>query len=172
MTARTPQASKSSWPRRATVTCSPASIQRGNVWTFANVVTGGPTPYFDVWAVDNANNSGELLPVGNYHLQLPCLEDQTPPTIVQDFSVTSYFDERSMQLASSAIPPQYTWQSALPSAVGPGVDGAIWKSSVRLSWGVAQPTGASSRKLPTPTTFPLSKSVFPLIPQQTLPSCR
>jgi hypothetical protein len=115
----------------------------GNVWTFANVVTGGPTPYFDVWAVDNANNSGELLPVGSYHLHLPCLQDQAPPTIVQDFSVTSYFDERSMLLSGSTIPPQYTWQSVLPSAVGPGVDGAIWKSSVRLSWGVAQPTGAN-----------------------------
>ena len=115
----------------------------GNVWTFANVATGGSSPYFDVWAVDNANNSGELLPVGDYHLQLPCLEDESPPTIVQDFSVTSYFDERSMQLAGSTIPPQFSWQGVLPSAVGPGVGGAIWKSSVRLSWGTAQPTGAN-----------------------------
>jgi hypothetical protein len=114
-----------------------------NVWTFSNVGTGGSNPYFDVWGVDNANNSGELLPVGDYRLQLPCLQDQAPPTIVQDFSITSYFDERSMQLASSGIPAQFTWPGSLPSAIGPGLDGAIWKSSVRLSWGTAQPTGAS-----------------------------
>ena len=57
----------------------------GNVWTFANVPTGGTPPYFDVWGVDNANNSGERLSAGAYHLQLLCLQDQTPPTIVQDF---------------------------------------------------------------------------------------
>jgi hypothetical protein len=115
----------------------------GNVWTFSNVAPGGTLPYFDVWGVDNANNSGEDLPVGDYHLQVPCLEDAAPPTIVQDFSVTSYFDERSMQLAGSAVPPQFTWSGTLPTAVGPGLDGAIWKSSVRLSWGAAQPTGAN-----------------------------
>ncbi len=132
----------------------------GNVWTFGNVATGGPSSYFDVWAVDNANNSGQLLPVGDYHLRLPCLQDESPPTIVQDFSVTSYFDERSMQLASGAIPPQYTWQSTLPSAVGPGVAGAIWKSSVRLSWGAAQPTG-SSLESPNATNVPFVQIGIP-----------
>jgi hypothetical protein len=113
-----------------------------NVWTFANVVTGGPTPYFDVWAVDNANNSGEEFPVGNYHLHLLCLVDDAPPTIIQDFSVQSYFDERSMQVASNAVPAQFIWNEALASAVSPGVDGAIWKTATRLSWGPMPPTGA------------------------------
>jgi hypothetical protein len=132
----------------------------GNVWAFSNVATGGATPYFEVWAVDNANNSGELLPVGNYHLQLPCLEDQVPPTIVQDFSVTSYFDERSMQLSSSTLPPQFSWPGSLPAAVGPGLGSAIWKSSVRLSWGAAQPTGASLES-PNPNNVPFIQIGIP-----------
>src|SRR5208283_4982037 len=82
-------------------------------------------------------------PVGPYHLRLPCLRDQVPPIIVQDFSVPSYLDERAMQLVSSAIPPQFTWPASLPVAVGPGPEAAIWKSSLTLSWGTAQPTGAS-----------------------------
>ncbi len=55
----------------------------------------------------------------------------------------SYLDERAMRLASNAIPAQFTWPASLPSAVGPGPEAAVWKSSVRLSWGTAQPTGAS-----------------------------
>ncbi len=47
----------------------------GNLWTFSDVLTGGANPYFDVWGVDNANNSGEEFPVGPYHLRLPCLQD-------------------------------------------------------------------------------------------------
>jgi len=132
----------------------------GNVWTFSNVATGGSDPYFEVWAVDNANNSGELLPVGDYRLHLPCLEDQVPPTIVQDFSVTSYFDERSMQLGSNDVPPHFTWPGSLPSAVGPGVGGAVWKSSVRLSWGVAQPTGANLES-PNATNVPFIQVGIP-----------
>lgn len=116
----------------------------GNLWSFTNVPTGGASPYFEVWAVDNANNSGEQFPIGDYHLRLPCLLDQVAPTIVQDFSVPSYFDERSMQLSNNAVPPQFTWPPSLPpSAVGPGPESAIWKSSARLSWGTAQPTAAS-----------------------------
>ncbi len=114
-----------------------------NVWTFSNILAGGAQPYFEVWAVDNANNSGEQFPVGDYHLRLPCLQDQVAPTIVQDFSVPSYLDERTMQLASDAVPAQFTWPATLPRAVGPGPEAAIWKSSVRLSWGTAQPTGES-----------------------------
>ncbi len=115
----------------------------GDLWTFSNVPTGGTNPYFDVWGVDDANNSGEQFPVGLYHLRLPCLLDQTAPTILQDFSVPSYVDEREMQLVSNAVPAQFTWPASLATAVGPGPDAAIWKSSVTLSWGVAQPTGAS-----------------------------
>jgi hypothetical protein len=132
----------------------------GNVWTFSDLATAVSPPYFDVWGVDNANNSGEQLPVGQYHLQLPCLQDQTPPTILQDFSVTSYFDERSMQLASNAVPPQFTWVGELPSAVGPGADQAIWKSSVRLSWGAAQPTGATLEN-PNPNNVPFIRIGIP-----------
>lgn len=132
----------------------------GNVWTFSNEATGGSPPYFDVWGVDNANNSGEELPVGPYHLQFPSLQDQTPPTILQDFSVPSYLDERSMQLASNAIPPEFTWFGDLTSAVGPGADQAVWKSSVRLSWGVAQPTGASLEN-PNATNVPFVQIGIP-----------
>jgi hypothetical protein len=115
----------------------------GNVWTFSNVPTGGTRAYFDVWAVDNANNSGEQLPVGAYHLRLPCLEDVTAPTITQDFSVSSYLDERSMLLAGNAVPAQFTWPTGtVRIAAGPGTEGAIWKSSVRLSWGPNPPDGA------------------------------
>ncbi|MGO9829700.1 MAG: hypothetical protein ACLPJH_06130 [Myxococcaceae bacterium] len=115
----------------------------GDVWTFSNAPTGGAHSYFDVWGVDDANNSGEQFPVGLYHLRLPCLQDQVPPTIVQDFSVPSYLDERAMQLTNNAVPAQFTWPGSLPAAVGPGPDVAIWKSSVTLSWGAMPPTGAN-----------------------------
>ena len=107
----------------------------GNVWTFSNVATGGPNPYFEVWAIDNANNSGESVAVGPFHLKLPCLKDTVPPTIVFESSVASYFDERTMQLASSAVPPVFVWPPGTQkSPVVPG-PGSIWKSNVRLSGG-------------------------------------
>ncbi len=140
----------------------------GDVWTFSNAPTGGADPYFDVWGVDNANNSGEQFPVGLYHLRLPCLLDQMAPTIVQDFSVPSYLDERAMQLANNSIPAQFKWPASIPAAVGPGPDEAIWKSSQTLSWGIAQPTGASLEN-GNPTNVPYVQVGIPFDPTTDAP---
>jgi hypothetical protein len=124
----------------------------GNVWTFSNLPTGGPNPYFEVWAVDNANNSGESLAVGPFHLRLPCLKDTVPPTIVFESSVASYLDERSMQLASSAVPPLFVWPAGTQkSPVVPG-PASISKSNARLSGGAnisaAEIEGANTHNVP------------------------
>jgi len=124
----------------------------GNVWTFSNVTTGGPNPYFEVWAIDNANNSGESVAVGPFHVKLPCLKDTVPPTIVFESSVASYFDERTMQLASGAVPPVFVWPPGTQkSPVVPG-PGSIWKSNVRLSGGpsvsAAELEGPNAQNVP------------------------
>ena len=128
---------KSVWARTGDGTKVQGALAspRGNVWTFSNVATGGPNPYFEVWAIDNANNSGEAVAVGPFHLKLPCLKDTVAPTIVFESSVSSYFDERTMQLASGAVPPVFVWPPGTQkSPVVPG-PGSIWKSNVRLSGG-------------------------------------
>jgi hypothetical protein len=113
----------------------------GGVWTFSGVSVGSH-PDFEVWAVDQAGNSGERLPLGAYHLRLPCLLDTAPPVVLQDFTVPSYRDERLMTLAGPTVPAVFDWPSSpLLSAVGPGPEHATWKTSVRLSSG-ATLTGA------------------------------
>jgi hypothetical protein len=124
----------------------------GNVWTFSGLPTSGASPGFDVWAVDNANNSGELVPVGPFHLRLPCLKDTVAPTLVFESSVGSYLDERSMTLASSAVPAVYVWPPGTArSPVLPGAS-SVWKSVVRLSGGAdlsaADLEGANARNVP------------------------
>jgi hypothetical protein len=114
------------------LTVSAVSSDAG-VWTFAAVPVGSH-PDFDVWAVDQAGNSGERLPLGAHHLRLPCLLDTAPPVVLQDFTVPSYRDERLMTLAGATVPAVFAWPSGPPlSAIGPGPEHAIRKTSVRLS---------------------------------------
>ena len=112
------------------------------VWDFSDIPVGAH-PDFDIWAVDQAGNSGERLPLGSRHLRLPCLDDTAPPVVLQDFTVPSVRDERGLTLASVSVPPVFAFPgnpSRVP--VGPGTEHAIWKTSVRLSWGSMPPTGA------------------------------
>jgi hypothetical protein len=118
-----------------------ATLSDGGVWTFSAAPVGSP-PDFEVWAVDQAGNSGERLPVGAHHLRLPCLLDTAPPVVLQDFTLPSYQDERLMTLAGPTVPAVFAWPSAPSlSAVGPGPEHAIWKTSVRVSSGTT-PMGA------------------------------
>jgi hypothetical protein len=139
----------------------------GNVWTFSNVPTGGPNPYFEVWAIDNANNSGETVAVGPFHLKLPCLKDTVPPTIVFESSVASYLDERPMQLASSAVPPAFIWPPGTQkSPVVPGPE-SIWKSNVRLSGG--QNIAAVEIEGPNAQNVPFLQISIPVNPASDAP---
>ena len=120
----------------------PGTRTDAGVWDFSGMPVGAH-PDFDVWAVDEAGNSGERLPLGERHLRLPCLKDTAPPVVVQDFTVPSDRDERGLALASASVPPVFVWPGNPPTVpVGPGPDHAAWKTSVRLSWGTTPPTGA------------------------------
>ena len=61
---------------RGTVIAATAVGQ--GIWRFAKAPMASQ-PDFDVWAVDRANNSGELLPLGEYHLHVPCALYTEPP---------------------------------------------------------------------------------------------
>ncbi len=120
----------------------PGTRTDAGVWDFSGIPVGAH-PDFDVWAVDQAGNSGEHLPFGTRHLRLPCLMDTAPPVILQDFSIPSYRDERALALASASVPPVFAWPGNPPPVpIGPGPEHAVWKTSVRLSWGTTPPTGA------------------------------
>jgi hypothetical protein len=145
---------KSVWARTGDGTRVPGVLASpgGNVWTFSGLPTSAGNPGFDVWAVDNANNSGELVPVGPFHLKLPCLKDTVAPTLVFESSVGSYLDERGMTLASSAVPAVYVWPPGTArSPVLPG-PGSVWKSVVRLSGGAdisaGELEGPNARNVP------------------------
>ena len=120
----------------------PGTRTDAGVWSFADAPVGA-LPDFDVWAVDQAGNSGERLPLGERHLRLPCLKDTAPPVVVQDFTVPSDRDERLMALAGARVPPVFAWPGNPPTVpIGPGPEHSVWKTSVRLSWGSTPPTGA------------------------------
>jgi len=132
------------------------------VWTFPAVPVG-QHPDFDVWAVDEAGNSGESLPVGPHHLRLSCLLDAAPPVVLQDFSVPSYRDERVLALGSPAVPPVFVWPGNPPPVpVGPGPEHAIWKTSVRLS--APAPLGASELEGPDAANIPFLQVGIPFTP--------
>jgi hypothetical protein len=108
----------------------------GTHWTVTVPVADGSNT-ISVWAVDAASppNSGE----GVAQI-VTVMRDQSAPNGNVLLNPASYFDERTMYLASAAVPPVYAFPNGT-TKVAVATVGSVYKASTRLFW-ASQPTAA------------------------------
>lgn len=117
-----------------TVSGSPISgTLTDGVWTLANIpLVEGPNLIF-VWGVDAAG-SGSIAEA----TQITVTRDTMPPAPYVNTTAAAYFDERTMTLASAAVPAAYQFPAGA-TKVAPIAAAGVWKAATRLGWNT-QPT--------------------------------
>lgn len=107
----------------------------GGVWTLPGIpLVEGPNLIF-VWGVDAAGTGS----IANA-TQITVTRDTTAPAPYVNTTAAAYYDERTMTLASAAVPPVYQFPVAA-ATVAPILAGGVWKAATRLGW-TTQPTPA------------------------------
>ncbi|WP_243337507.1 hypothetical protein [Anaeromyxobacter soli] len=131
-----------------------AATLTDGVWTIAGIpLVEGPN-LISVWGVDGAGG-GTIANAAT--VTITC--DTVAPTPYVQTSTAAYYDERAMTLADATVPAKYQFPPAA-AKVAPIPQGAVYKSTARLSWATA-PT-ASVLETTNPDNTPFVQLAVPI----------